>query len=132
MLDDPPAVAARLGTHCLLDLFGVDDAMLNDPELLISLLCRAAGVAGATVLSSHSHRFEPHGVSALCVLAESHISIHTWPELGTASVDVYTCGSKCAPRLACDAIVEAMRPHHHDLVVVARGQMSRTTRGFTG
>ena len=57
MVDERGEAPARLGTHCLLDLFGVDAAVLNDPDSLITLLRRAADVAGATVLSSHSHRF---------------------------------------------------------------------------
>ena len=59
-------------------------ALLDDEDALIDLLAEAARAAGATVLGRHSHRFEPHGVSALCILAESHISAHTWPFLRPA------------------------------------------------
>jgi S-adenosylmethionine decarboxylase proenzyme len=84
----------------------------------------AAVSSGATVLARHHHRFEPHGVSALCFLAESHISIHTWPETGTATVDVYTCGESTDPERACAAIIERLAPGRHDLEVVQRGCMT--------
>ena len=110
-----------LGTHCLLDLFGCDRSRLDDPEWLAHLLAQGAAMAGANVLSAHHHRFEPHGVSAICVLSESHISIHTWPEHGTASADVYTCGSGCDPRIACEWIVDQLDAAEHDLRVIDRG-----------
>lgn len=87
------------------------------------MLTDAAVRSGATVLASHHHRFEPHGVSALCFLAESHISIHTWPELGRATADVYTCGDATDPQVACQVIIDALRPGHHDLVTMRRGRM---------
>ena len=114
-----------LGTHCLLDLFGCPSDLLDDPEWLTQLLAQSATMAGATVLSAHHHRFEPHGVSALCVLSESHISIHTWPEFGTASADVYTCGDSCTPQVACAWMIEQLRPEGHDLRVVDRGARTR-------
>ena len=80
------------GTHLLLDLWGASN--LTDPELIDRALRDAAEAANATILHSHFHHFGPDGgVSGVLVLAESHISIHTWPDAGYAALDVFMCGS---------------------------------------
>ena len=81
------------GTHALLDLYDCDAALLADAPALQALLQRAADVAGATTLAAHFHPFgEGMGVTGVLLLAESHISIHTWPEHGFAALDVFLCG----------------------------------------
>jgi S-adenosylmethionine decarboxylase len=83
------------GTHLLLDLWGADN--LEDSEQVEKVLSEAAEAAGATVLHAHIHRFESGGgVSGVVVLAESHISIHTWPERNFAALDIFMCGA-CDP-----------------------------------
>ena len=83
------------GTHLLLDFWGARN--LIDPEAIGRSLCNAAEAANATVLHSHFHHFGPDGgVSGVLVLAESHISIHTWPERNFAAVDIFMCGA-CDP-----------------------------------
>lgn len=125
---DRPTDPSILGTHCLLDLFECERTdLLDDGAALVELLATAAERSGATVLLSHHHRFQPQGVTAFCVLAESHISIHTWPETGSASVDVYTCGDHCVPEVACGEILAALRPRRQGVMRVDRGQL-RTAR----
>ena len=86
------------GTHLLLDLWGAHN--LTDPAAIDRALRDAAEAANATILHSHFHHFGPDGgVSGVLVLAESHISIHTWPERDFAAVDVFMCGA-CDPRLS--------------------------------
>jgi len=68
----------------------------------------AAKAARATIMESAFHRFEPQGVSGTVILAESHLSIHTWPEKGYAAMDFYTCGDHTDPWLACDYAAEAL------------------------
>ncbi|MBO1329224.1 adenosylmethionine decarboxylase [Acetobacter suratthaniensis] len=86
------------GTHLLVDLWGATN--LDDPAKIDQTLCEAAVTAGATILHSHFHHFTPNGgVSGVVVLAESHISIHTWPERNFAAVDIFMCGA-CDPHLA--------------------------------
>ena len=83
------------GTHLLVDVN--DSKNLKDPAVIKQSLERAARDAGATVLHGHFHSFGPgQGVSGVLVLAESHISIHTWPDRGFAAIDVFMCG-KCDP-----------------------------------
>jgi S-adenosylmethionine decarboxylase proenzyme len=127
----PPAnvdYSASHGTHYLLDLFGCSSPILDDELGLVALAAEAAAKAGATVLATHHHRFEPHGVSAICVLAESHLSIHTWPEIGTATIDVYTCGDSADPNVACDLIEVQLAPQYAERTRIDRGRPSATRR----
>ena len=87
------------GVHLLVDLY--DGQNLNDTSHVETVLRNAAVAAGATVLSIDLHRFSPEGVSGVAILAESHISIHTWPKAGYAALDVFMCGD-CNPH---DSIV---------------------------
>ena len=79
------------GRHLLLDLFGCPAELLNDAELLRELLTRAAEEARAHVVAQVFHPFSPHGVTGVLVIQESHLSVHTWPEEGFVTVDVYVC-----------------------------------------
>lgn len=96
----PAIVTSSLakGRHLLLDLYGCDADALNDEPLLRNSIVEVAEIAGATVIETTSHAFIPQGVTALALLAESHISIHTWPEAGYAAVDIFTCGKNMDPR----------------------------------
>jgi S-adenosylmethionine decarboxylase len=89
------------GVHLIIDLHGAE--RLNDIEHIEATLRRCVEAARATLLHIHLHHFQPSGVSGVAVLAESHISIHTWPEAGFAALDVFMCGSadpdKCIPVL---------------------------------
>jgi len=110
-----------LGNHSLLDCYDCRSNLLDDPDELALLLVRAAKAAGTTVLASHQHRCDPHGVVAVCFLAESHLSIRTWPELRHATVDVYSWSVSGDPVAACLEIIAELGPERHDLVTVARG-----------
>ena len=111
---------AYAGTHLIIDLVRAE--RLDDLEHIEHTLRRCVEVAGATLLHIHLHHFTPNGgVSGVAVLAESHISIHTWPEYSAASADVYTCGPSTNPGLACEWIVDQLRPSRHDLRVIDRG-----------
>jgi S-adenosylmethionine decarboxylase len=89
------------GVHLIVDLHGAK--RLDDLEHIEATLRRCVEAARATLLHIHLHHFQPTGVSGVAVLAESHISIHTWPEAGYAALDVFMCGSaepdKCIPVL---------------------------------
>lgn len=79
--------------HILFSLYGCDSELLNDEDYIRKILFEATKEMGATFIMTQSHKFEPQGVTAVTLLAESHISIHTWPENNTAVCDVFTCGS---------------------------------------
>ena len=109
------------GTHLLADLHGVDPAPLADAAAIEALLRRAALAAGARFLHGHFHTFGAGGgVTGVLLLAESHISIHTWPEDGFAAVDIFMCGA-ARPELALDMIRAGMPGARADVRTVARG-----------
>ena len=107
------------GLHLLVELWGARH--LDDPNYVEQALRNAAEDAGATVLHVHLHRFSSSGgVSGVCVLAESHISIHTWPERRYAAVDIFMCGS-CDPYHGLPALRAAFRPESIQLAEQRRG-----------
>ena len=108
-----------MGKHYLLNLYGCSFVLLNDEKSLIELLEYAATASGATVIQTISKKFEPQGVTVICLLSESHISIHTWPEEGKAAVDVYTCGD-CNPKIGCDIIIQQLYATDHTLSYIER------------
>jgi S-adenosylmethionine decarboxylase len=82
------------GRHLILDLYGCDQQLLDDYDRLQQMLETALQMSNATILRIIGEKFEPQGVTLLALLAESHASIHAWPELGYAAIDLYTCGDK--------------------------------------
>jgi S-adenosylmethionine decarboxylase len=107
------------GMHLLVDLWGASN--LAEPDHIDRALREAATVAGATILHSHFHHFSPNGgVSGVLVLAESHISIHTWPEKNFAAIDIFMCGD-CDPRLGIPVLEAAFSPSRIDLDEQRRG-----------
>ncbi|WP_052343991.1 adenosylmethionine decarboxylase [Kallotenue papyrolyticum] len=80
-----------LGKHLIAELWGASPDAFNDPDLIRESLVAAAERGNFTILDVHVHTFSPHGVTGVLVLAESHISIHTWPEYNYAALDVFTC-----------------------------------------
>ena len=109
------------GTHLLVDLWGA--SRLDDPDHIDAALREAALAAGATILHSHFHHFTPNGgVSGVIVLAESHISIHTWPERHFAAVDIFMCGA-CDPHLSVPLLRRAFAPTRVILLEELRGRI---------
>lgn len=96
MADHPnfklPDGTRPLGRHIHLDLYGCTPGLLITPKASERILNAAAQAMGATIVGSHFHAFSPHGVSGVVVIAESHLTVHTWPEHDFAAVDVFSCG----------------------------------------
>ena len=108
------------GAHLIIDLYGAD--RLDDIDHIEAALRRAVNAASATLLHIHLHHFEPNGgVSGVAVLAESHISIHTWPENGYAALDVFMCG-KANPDACIPVLREAFAPKNIAVSELLRGQ----------
>ena len=104
MPDSSSASTDMVGKHCILELYQCNERKLNDEAFLRTTVTSAAKRAGAQLLNLITHRFEPQGITGLALLAESHISIHTWPENGYAAVDVFTCGDHTMPEKACEVM----------------------------
>jgi S-adenosylmethionine decarboxylase len=114
-----------VGVRVLLDLYGVPAARLDDPEGLRASLEKAARDGGAHVVESRFSRFDPYGASGVVMLAESHVAIHTWPELGFAAVDVFTCGAPEVAASVSDQIVTLLAPTSCERRTIARGQRAQ-------
>jgi S-adenosylmethionine decarboxylase len=109
-----------MGNHFLLNIFGADVDLLDDEDFIRIVLDDASKHANMTLINIMSHKFYPQGVTAIALLAESHMSIHTWPEDGKAAVDVYTCGDSANPELACSIIRSKMGALSHTLEHITR------------
>lgn len=111
------------GTHLIIDLWGA--RYLDDLPLMEQALRRAVTVAGATLLHIHLHHFTPNGgISGVAVLAESHISVHTWPERGYAAFDIFMCGN-AQPELALPVLKQTFLPESLNINEQLRGIVPR-------
>lgn len=116
----PASHAVPVATHTLLELWGVPFEVLDDPTALEAALRFAAEAARCEVLGAVSHRFEPQGASVVLLVAESHLSIHTWPELGYAAADILTCGHTL-PQAGVAALVARLAPTRREVRTIPRG-----------
>jgi S-adenosylmethionine decarboxylase len=112
-----------LGKHLLLDLNDCDHELLNDLTTIRDIMLAAASQSGVTVLGESFHRFSPQGVSGVLIIAESHFTIHTWPEHGYAAADIFTCGTTVQPEKAAEVIIERFNPRSHSIVQMFRGMV---------
>ena len=110
-----------LGTHVLLELRDCDPALLDDLSYIRQELLRAASAVDAHVVGETFHQFTPQGVTGVLSIAESHISIHTWPEHRYAAADVFTCGDRTMPERAAALIIDALRCRDPQITQIRRG-----------
>ena len=110
--------------HILFTLKGCNREVLNNRYIVEQSVSTAAKVSNSILLGINSHKFEPQGVTCVGLLAESHISVHTWPELGIAVCDVFTCGSKCKPMDAALHLKDAFDAEDIDFTTVDRNPIS--------
>ena len=108
------------GIHLLIDLYGASH--LSDIAYIEKTMRQCVEASGATLLHIHLHRFEPDGVSGVAVLAESHISVHTWPESRYAAFDVFMCGNT-RPEVCIEIMREAFEAERVDVQEVLRGEV---------
>jgi S-adenosylmethionine decarboxylase len=109
------------GVHLIIDLHQAQG--LDDIDLIEATLRRCVDAARATLLHIHLHHFQPNGVSGVAVLAESHISIHTWPDAGYAALDVFMCGS-ASPDACVPVLREAFKAERVEVNEILRGQVA--------
>lgn len=110
-----------LGLHLLLELKECNPRLLNDLDYIREALLDTAHGVGATVVGESFHRFSPQGVTGILAIAESHISIHTWPEYGYAAADIFACGASFQPRDAAKMLIERLESRDPEIVEVQRG-----------
>jgi len=97
------------GRHLILDLYDCDQEILNDYEELQRLLEASLSMAKANILRIFGEQFKPQGVTLLALLAESHASIHTWPEIGYCAIDLYTCGDTTQTHKAAEFLKKKLK-----------------------
>jgi S-adenosylmethionine decarboxylase proenzyme len=119
----PIVEAARL--HVIADVSDVDDVLLDDPDRLEAIIVAACTDAGATVLDTLVHHFTPAGVTVLALLAESHASLHSWPEVGCCFLDAFTCGDVHPDRIIA-GVLERLGTHTARIATVSTGHNNPT------
>ena len=110
-----------LGRHLLLELHDCGSEILNNLETVKAALVEAAKRAEATIIDVVFHEFNPFGISGVVVIAESHLSIHTWPEYRYAAVDIFSCGDSLKPGEAASYLVDQFQASRASCVEVKRG-----------
>ncbi|PKB80017.1 MAG: adenosylmethionine decarboxylase [SAR202 cluster bacterium Io17-Chloro-G9] len=110
-----------LGLHLLLELKDCNPSLLDDLNHIRLAMLRAAHDAGAHVIGESFHQFSPQGVTGILSIAESHISIHTWPEYGYAAADIFTCGSGFQARKSAGILVDELESRDPVITEITRG-----------
>ncbi|KGX83569.1 adenosylmethionine decarboxylase [Pontibacillus marinus] len=110
-----------MGRHVISELWDCNTETLNDMTKIEQIFVDAALKAGAEVREVAFHKFAPHGVSGVVIISESHLTIHSFPEHGYASIDVYTCGDRIDPNVAAQYIADALEAATQESVEVPRG-----------
>ncbi len=110
-----------LGCHLLLELKDCNSELLNDLSYIRWAMIETAQEVGATVVGESFHHFSPQGVTGILAIAESHISIHTWPEYGYAAADIFSCGTSFRPREAANKLAEALECRNPEIREIQRG-----------
>lgn len=113
-----------LGTHLLIELRDCNPDILRNLDKVRNALVSAAKEAKATIVDISFHEFNPFGISGMVVIAESHLSIHTWPEYGYAAVDIFTCGEVIKPEVAASYLIKQFKSKSPSIVEVKRGILS--------
>jgi len=109
-----------MGIHVIAEFLGVNSEKISRVESIQEILDRVVSKSGLSVISSSFHQFEPHGVSAVYLLSESHLSVHTWPEYGYVALDIFTCGADEPALKAFNLLVEEFRPEIVEKKIIRR------------
>ena len=118
----------HLGQHVLAEFFECDPNILNNVVMVEKLMIEAALECGATIVQKCFHMFNPYGVSGVVIIAESHLAIHTWPELGYAAVDLFTCGDKCDPKVSYEYLKKMFNSKNASYKELKRGIIDEETQ----
>jgi S-adenosylmethionine decarboxylase len=110
-----------LGNHLIIELYGCKAEIINNLYKVEDILMESVNISGAEIITPVFHKFNPHGVSGVIVIAESHFSIHTWPEYGYCAVDIFTCGDKIDSMKALTFLKEAFQAESISVVETKRG-----------
>ncbi len=115
-----------LGKQVLAEFYGCCTETINSKDIIRASMIEAAKAARATIVADLFHEFNPHGISGVVVIAESHIAIHSWPEHHCASVDIFTCSEDMDPHAAVDYLKTVFKAQRVEVKTIARGQVDDT------
>lgn len=111
------------GDHYLVDLYGCDPSLISTVQPVRDVLLNAAIKSESTILDDSFHQFEPYGASGVIIIAESHFSIHTWPESNFAAVDIFTSGNLMKPQIAIEIMQAGYGANYIKVVKMTRGAL---------
>jgi S-adenosylmethionine decarboxylase len=109
------------GTHVLADVYDIAPDAVNDEKLILDCLANGIIRSGATLCGMQTKRFEPTGLTAIYLLSESHVSVHTYPEQRSLFFDAFTCGDRCEPKAIIGELISTLGPCQHRVKVMRRG-----------
>ncbi len=115
-----------VGVHILADMYGIEPELLERKEYLMEVVERSIRVGNLTKISSDYYQFEPMGASGIILLAESHLSFHTWPEYGLITLDIFTCGDPDKAQIAFEFIKDSLKPQEIEFRKHERGSAINT------
>jgi S-adenosylmethionine decarboxylase proenzyme len=110
-----------LGRQILVEFYVCDPEVLNDRAQIRDIMLKGVRRSSATIVDHSFHNFSPHGVSGVIVIAESHVTIHTWPEYGYAAVDIFTCGAEIDPWIIQSYLERHLRAGNVSTMELKRG-----------
>ncbi len=110
-----------LGKHSIIELYDCDREIINNQELVETIMIEAVKISGATLVKTVFHKFSPHGITGIAVVAESHFAIHTWPEYGYCALDIFTCGDLIDNHLAIEYFRNKLIAKNISVVEMERG-----------
>jgi len=129
-LNPSQASTSNIGSHLMADFWGCSYS--EDVDFWLEMMTVATEKIGATLLHTHIEPFAPNGLTAVAVLAESHIAVHTWPEHDLVAIDIFTCGASVQPELGVDYFREQLAPKTEKVSGVGRGEKAGCSANAAG
>ena len=108
--------------HCMIDLYECNRVRLDDEDFVQKTIMKAIEISGSTLLKYTYHKFEPQGLTAIALISESHMSIHTWPENGYAAIDLFTCRQEPSLTKVYEYLVDRFEAGTHEIKYIERGK----------
>jgi S-adenosylmethionine decarboxylase proenzyme len=118
-------MTSPFGKHILAEYFECECTYLDSKQAIQEVMLDAASMSGATIVGNIFHHFNPHGVTGVVVIAESHLAIHTWPEFSYASVDLFTCGTHLDPWVGFEYLKQQLQSMKWESKEIIRGEMDK-------
>lgn len=113
-----------LGNHLIVEMYDCHSELINDRHSVENAMIEAVRISGAKMVQSVIHQFNPHGISGVIVIEESHFSVHTWPEYGYCALDIFTCGDEIDYYSALQYLKDAFMAKNLSVTEMKRGMLN--------